>query len=133
MDNPNALRIDANSRQWGGQHHGSDDRKKQRASKLQALFAAIESGDLEAAKQALATLTAFDRPNLHDVDMAKIASALQGGNIYSAQYFMREYKTKSINAQSLSAFKVAVPKNLVGPGNQTTYELPGFNRVDIRA
>ncbi len=131
MDTSNALRIDANSRQWGGQHHGSDDRKKQRTSKLQALFAAIESGDLELAKQSLAALTAFDRPNLQDADMAKIASALQDGNMYSAQYFMREYKTKSINAQSLSAFKV--PKNLVGPGNQTTYELPGFNRVDIRA
>jgi len=63
MDTSNALRIDANSRQWGGQHHGSDDRKKQRTSKLQALFAAIESGDLELAKQSLAALTAFDRPN----------------------------------------------------------------------
>jgi hypothetical protein len=131
MDNSNALRIDANSRQWGGQHHGSDDRKKQRASKLQSLFAAIESGELELAKQALAALTAFDRPNLQDADMAKIASALQDGNIYSAQYFMREYKTKSINAQSLSAFKV--PKNLAGQGTQTTYALPGFHRVDIRA
>ena len=131
MDTSNALRIDANSRQWGGQHHGSDDRRKQRASKLQALFSAIESGDLELAKQALAALTAFDRPNVQDADMAKIVSALQDGNIYSAQYFMREYKTKSINAQSLSAFKV--PKNSSGPGNQTTYEFPGFHRVDIRA
>jgi len=51
--------------------------------------------------------------------------------MYSAQYFMRELKTKSINAQSLSAFKV--PKNLSSTGNQTTYELPGFHRVDIRA
>jgi len=131
MDTSNALRIDANSRQWGGQHHGSDDRKKQRASKLQSLFAAIESGESELAKQALAALTAFDRPNVQDADMAKIVSALQDGNIYSAQYFMREYKTKSINAQSLSAFKV--PKNSSGPGNQTTYEFPGFHRVDIRA
>jgi hypothetical protein len=63
--------------------------------------------------------------------MHKIASALQDGNMYSAQYFMREYKAKSINAQSLSAFKV--PKNLSSTGNQTTYELPGFHRVDIRA
>jgi hypothetical protein len=131
MDTSNALRIDANSRQWGGQHHGSDDRKKQRASKLQVLFVAIESGELELAKQALVALTAFDRPNLQDADMAKIASALKDGNIYSAQYFMREYKTKSINAQSLSTFKV--PKNLAGQGTQTTYELPGFHRVDIRA
>ena len=131
MDTSNALRIDANSRQWGGQHHGSGDRKKQRASKLQALFSAIESGELVLAKQALAALTAFDRPNVQDADMAKIASALQDGNIYSAQYFMHEYKTKSINAQSLSAFKV--PQNLTSTGNQGTYELPGFHRVDIRA
>ena len=131
MDTSNALRIDANSRQWGGQHHGSDDRKKQRASKLQALFSAIESGELVLAKQALAALTAFDRPNVQDADMAKIASALQDGNIYSAQYFMHEYKTNSINAQSLSAFKV--PQNLTSTGNQGTYELPGFHRVDIRA
>jgi len=63
--------------------------------------------------------------------MHKIASALQDGNMYSAQYFMRELKTKSINAQSLSAFKV--PKNLAAPLTQTTYELPGFHRVDIKA
>lgn len=131
MDTSIALRIDANSRQWGGQHHGSDDRKKQRASKLQALFSAIESGDLELAKQALAALTVFDRPNAQDADMNKIASALEYGNMYSAQYFMREYKTKSINAQSLSVFKV--PKNLAVPVTQTTYELPGFHRVDIKA
>jgi hypothetical protein len=131
MDTSNALRIDANSRQWGGQHHGSDDRTKQRASKLQALFSAIESGELELEKQALATLNAFDRPNVQDADMAKIVSALQDGNIYSAQYFMREYKTKSINAQSLSAYKG--PQNLAGAGNQAKYELPRFHRVDIRA
>jgi len=51
--------------------------------------------------------------------------------MYSAQYFMRELKTKSINAQSLSAFKV--PKNLAAPLTQTTYELPGFHRVDVKA
>ena len=110
---------------------GQTTAKSSARANYRLFFTAIESGDLELAKQALAALTAFDRPNLQDADMAKIASALHDGNIYSAQYFMREYKTKSINAQSLSAFKV--PKNLVGPGNQTTYELPGFNRVDIRA
>jgi len=72
MDTSNALRIDANSRHWGGQHHGSEERKKQRAS-----------------------------------------------------------KTKSINAQSLSAAKA--PTSQTTSVHHSKYELPGFNRVDLRA
>ena len=131
MDTSNALRIDANSRHWGGQHHGSEERKKQRASKLQALFAAIESSDLELAKKAYAALLIFDKPHIQDADMGKIGSALQAGNIYAAQYFMREYKTKSINAQSLSVAKA--PTSQTTSVHHSKYELPGFNRVDLRA
>jgi hypothetical protein len=108
MDTGNAFRIENNLRQFGRQGSSSGDGRQNRAHKIHVLFTALEAGDLEHARHAFAALLNFDVAFSQDPDLAKIGAALKSNNLYSAQHFMREYKTKLVNAQSLHPFKTPV-------------------------
>lgn len=131
MDTANAFRIENNLRQFGRQGSSSGEGRHNRAHKIHVLFSALEAGDLDHARHAFTALLNFDVAFSHDPDLAKIGAALKSSNLYSAQHFMREYKAKLVNAQSLQGFKASasIPAKTLErkPSND------GLVHIDLRA
>jgi hypothetical protein len=100
MDTSFSLRIDANARQWGGNHSPQGDRHNRRRQKLQALLQALKAGELDAARLAFTALINFDPSVSSDPYLHKIGSALQSSNLYAAQHFGLELQNRGWQLQS---------------------------------
>ncbi len=92
MDTSISLRVNDNSRQWGGNHSPQGERQNRRKQKLEALLQSIHVGDLEAARQAFIALVNFDLSVSTDPYLTKI------GKIYS------EIAKQKINISMLFSF-----------------------------
>ena len=101
MDTSISLRVNDNSRQWGGNHSPQGERQNRRKQKLEALLQSIHVGDLEAARQAFIALVNFDLSVSTDPYLTKIGAALQSSNLYAAKHFAQELQNRGGQLQSL--------------------------------
>ena len=127
METANMMRVNARPSSYGGQGQTPQDRQQQRRQKLGALFEAVEQGNLEASKLALKMLMHVDPSLAKDVHFVRLSKALDAGGMYLAQQFVREIKTKFINATPLL---VHAPK--IEPTSRL-YHTEGMHFVDTRA
>jgi hypothetical protein len=100
MDTSFALRIDANSKHWGGNSSPQGDKQQRRRQKLQALLQSLKAGELDAARLAFTALVNFDPSVSVDPCMNKLGAALQSSNLYAAQHFGLELKNRGWQLQS---------------------------------
>jgi hypothetical protein len=111
MQSASTLRVESNSRQWGGHGAAPGDKQQQRSRKLQALHDALKEGDLDQARFAFVSLVNFDPLITQDPLLAKIGAALQSSNLYTAQHFARELKAKGdvlVSRAPLAAHPIAI-------------------------
>jgi len=130
MDTSFSLRVDANARQWGGNHSPQGDRQNRRRQKLQALLQALKAGELDAARLAFTALINFDPSVSSDPFLHKIGSALQSSNLYAAQHFGLELQSRGWQLQSSS------PSNAVSSAtrrNDSVNGLHGETRINLYA
>jgi hypothetical protein len=90
METSVSLRVNDNSRQWGGNHSPQGERQNRRKQKLEALLQSISVGDLDSARQAFIALVNFDLSVSADPYLSKIGAALQSSNLYAAKHFAQE-------------------------------------------
>ena len=130
MDTSFALRIDANSKHWGGNNSPQGDKHQRRRQKLQALLEGLKAGELDAARLAFTALINFDPSISGDPCLNKIGSALQSSNLYAAQHFCLELQNRGWQLQS---------NKLLDDGHQTSKRSAsldshsGIQRIDLSA
>lgn len=90
MDSHNALRIEDRPHRWGGPGSQSGNRQQQRARKLQSLYEALQTGDLDHARQAFLALVNLDPFATTDPVLSKIGAALQSSNLHAARLYATE-------------------------------------------
>lgn len=126
METANMLRVNARSGSYAGHGNSSHDKQQQQRQKLLALLEAIQSGHLEAAKQAFQALVNGDANLLSDAHFVRLSKCLASANLYQAQQCARDIKSAWVNAQPLAAH----PK----PHAQAPAFRPdGLHVVDLRA
>jgi hypothetical protein len=130
MDTSFSLRIDANARQWGGNHSPQDDRQNRRRQKLQALHQALKAGELDAARLAFTALINFDPSVSSDPYLHKIGSALQSSNLYAAQHFGLELQNRGGQLQSHASVGHTQPSSKK-PESSASHT--GSPRIDLSA
>jgi hypothetical protein len=131
MDTSISLRINDNSRQWGGNNSPPGDRQSRRKQKLEALLQSIHLGDLETARQAFIALVNFDPSVSADPCLSKIGAALQSSNLYAAKHFAQELQSRGGQLQSMP-FEGHGLKQL-GKSLITHHSDSGDLRVDLSA
>ena len=127
MDTANMMRVNARSGGYAGHGGAPHDRQQTRRQKILALFEAVESGNLEAAKIAFKVLTNFDRSILSETAFARLSQTLEAGSVYVAQQIVRDMKIKLVNAHPIAARSNAssAPNHPVGSD--------GLHLIDLRA
>ena len=90
METSVSLRVNDNSRQWGGNNSSQGDKQNHRKQKMDALLLSINAGDLDSARQAFTGLVNFDLSVSADPCLSKIGAALQSSNLYAAKHFAQE-------------------------------------------
>jgi hypothetical protein len=73
METSVSLRVNDNSRQWGGNNSSQGDRQNRRKQKLEALLQSINAGDLDSARQAFIALVNFDLSVSADPYLTRLA------------------------------------------------------------
>lgn len=111
MDTSFALRIDANSKHWGGNNSQQGDKQQRRRQKLQALLQSLKAGELDAARLAFTALVNFDPTVSSDLYLNKLGAALQSSNLYAPQHFGLELQNRGWQLQF---------KKLLDDGHQTS-------------
>ena len=130
MDHVQASRVDGNPQRWGGQNSPQGDKQRRQAHKLQLLYAALNAGELEQARQAFVALVNVDPSVAHDPYLHKIGAALQSSNLYAAQHFGLELQNRGWQLQS---------NKLLDDGHQTSKRSAsldshsGIQRIDLSA
>jgi hypothetical protein len=109
METANMMRVNAHLGSYGGQGSSPQDRQQQRRQKIQALFDAVEHGQIDAAKHAFKILMNFDHVLSTDAQFVRLSKALEAGGVYLAQQIVRDIKAKFINATPLAAHAAHVP------------------------
>jgi len=110
METSVSLRVNDNSRQWGGNNSSQGDRQNRRKLKLDALLLSINAGDLDSARQAFTGLVNFDLSVSADPCLSKIGAALQSSNLYAAKHFAQELLNRGGLLQSFPSDGHAVKK-----------------------
>jgi hypothetical protein len=131
MDTSISLRVNDNSRQWGGNHSPQGERQNRRKQKLEALLQSIHVGDLEAARQAFIALVNFDLSVSTDPYLTKIGAALQSSNLYAAKHFAQELQNRGGQLQSLPMDGHGVKQMGESLAPQNVYS--GLLRIDLSA
>ncbi len=131
MDTFLAFRINGNDNQWSGKNSNHENRKDRRRQKLEFLFNSIKANDLESARQAYTSLLNFDQTLSDYPNFRKIGSALKDGNLYAAQYIIKEIDVHDVNFE-LTSTRLSDSKKILnssfGSKNQLT-----STKVDISA
>ena len=126
MKTANMMRVNARSGNFAGNGSAFHDKQQQHRQKVLALFEAINSGNLDAARHAFQALVNFDATTIADPQFARLAKFLEAGSIYLAQQLVKEIKSAWINAQPLRPTQ--------GRKSQaTSIRLDGLHVVDVRA
>ena len=132
MDTANMMRVNARSGGYAGQGGAPHDRQQMRRQKILALFEAVESGNLEAAKIAFKVLINFDRSLLSDSGFARLSQTLEAGSVYVAQQIVRDMKIKLVNAHPINAHAIAPQANTSRVANRPAVS-DGLHVIDLRA
>ena len=132
MDTANMMRVNARSGGYAGQGGTPHDRQHMRRQKLLALFEAVESGNLEAAKIAFKVLINFDRSILSETAFARLSQTLEAGSVYVAQQIVRDMKIKLVNAHPINAHAIATQTNTSRLANRPAVG-DGLHVIDLRA
>ncbi len=127
MDTANMMRVNARSGGYAGQGGAPHDRQQMRRQKILALFEAVESGNLEAAKIAFKVLINFDRSLLSDSGFVRLSQTLEAGSVYVAQKIVRDMKIKLVNAHP-----IAPRTNTSGAANRPAIS-DGLHVIVLRA
>lgn len=126
METANMMRVNARSGNFAGNGSAFHDKQQQHRQKVLALFEAINSGNLDAARHAFQALVNFDATTIADPQFARLVKFLEAGSIYLAQQLVKEIKSAWINAQPLRPTQ--------GRKSQaTSIRLDGLHVVDVRA
>ena len=126
METANMMRVNARSGSYAGHGGASQDKQQQHRQKVLALFEAINSGNLDAARHAFQALVNFDATTIANPQFARLAKFLEAGSIYLAQQWAHDFKSAWVNAQPL--------RQLQGQKSQVpTIRLDGLHVVDVRA
>ena len=67
--------------QSGGHSDGSDERRRRRELRMRALFSALQTGPIDAARLAFTALVASDADLAHNAILGRIGAALQSSNL----------------------------------------------------
>ncbi len=126
MNNANMMRVISRSESYAGNGNSHQDKRQQHRQKVLALFEAINSGNLDAARHAFQALVNFDASTLVDAQFVRLSKFLQAGSIYLAQQLVKEIKSNLANTASQAA---AQKKKSQAPA----LRLDGLHVVDIRA
>ena len=127
MDTANMMRVNARSNGYSGNSSTPNDKQQQHRQKVQALFEAIGSGNLETSRQAFRALVNFDPAAANDPQFLRISKFLDASSIYLAQQVVKEIKASWINAQPLRA--TSKPQQAQSPA----LRLDGLHIVDVQA
>ena len=127
MDTANMMRVNARSNGYSGNSSTPHDKQQQHRQKVQALFEAISSGNLETSRQAFRALVNFDPAAANDPQFLRISKFLDASSIYLAQQVVKEIKASWINAQPLRL--TPKPQQAQTP----SLRLDGLHVVDVRA
>ena len=100
MDTSISLRNFSNSGQRGGQHSHQGHGQSRRQQKLETLLQCIQTGEVDAARQAFITLVNFDLSVSADPYLSKIGAALQSSNLYAAKHFAQEFQSRGGQLQT---------------------------------
>jgi hypothetical protein len=127
MDTANTMRVNARSNGYSGNSSTPHDKQQQNRQKVQALFEAIGSGNLETSRHAFQALVNFDPATLNDPQFLRISKFLDASSIYLAQQVVKEIKASWIKAQPLRS--KPKPQKAQSPA----LRLDGLHVVDVRA
>ena len=127
MDTTNMMRVNSRSNGYSGNSNTPHDKQQQHRQKVQALFEAIGSGNLEASRHAFQALVSFDPSTFNDPQFLRISKFLDASSIYLAQQVVKEIKATWINAQPLRS--MPKPQKAQSPA----LRLDGLHVVDVRA
>ncbi len=100
MDTSISLRSYRNSGQRGGQHSHQGHGQSRRQQKLETLLQCIQTGEVDAARQAFIALVNFDLSVSADPYLSKIGAALQSSNLYAAKHFAQEFQSRGGQLQT---------------------------------
>jgi len=67
--------------QPGGHGDSSDERRRRRELRMRALFSALQTGPIDAARLAFTALVASDADLAHNASLGRIGAALQSSNL----------------------------------------------------
>lgn len=126
MHNANMMRVNSRSESYDGNGNFPQDKRQQHRQKVLALFEAIDSGNLDAARHAFQALVNFDASTLADAQFVRLSKFLQAGSIYLAQQLVKEIKSNFANTASQAAAQKKVSQ-------APALRLDGLHVVDIRA
>ena len=127
MDTANMMRVNARSNGYSGNSSTPHDKQQQHRQKVQALFEAIGSGNLDASRHAFRALVNFDSATLNDPQFLRISKFLDASSIYLAQQVVKEIKASWLNVQPLRS--TPKPQKAQSPA----LRLDGLHVVDLRA
>ena len=127
MDTANRMRVNARSNGYSGNSSTPHDKQQQHRQKVQALFEAIGSGNLETSRHAFQALVNFDSATANDPQFLRISRFLDASSIYLAQQVVKEIKASWIHAQPLRS--TPKPQKAQSPA----LRLDGLHVVDLRA
>ncbi len=127
MDTTNMMRVNGRSGSFSGHGNSPNNKQQQHRQKVQALFEAIGSGNLDASRRAFQALVNFDCATLNDPQFLRISKFLDASSIDLAQQVVKEIKASWINAQPLRS--TPKPQNAQSPA----LRLDGLHVVDLRA
>lgn len=128
----NALRIDSHSRQWRGQGFASDERRKRRVQKLQALYAALADGDLDGARHAFVALINADPSLSQEPSLSRIGSALQSSQLALAQQLAKTLQSRGLQWPLAADADPSTRQNTAASAPSTWYA-SGLRRIDFSA
>ncbi len=126
METANMMRVNARSGSFAGHGNSPHDKQQQHRQKVLALFEAVSSANLEAARQAFKALVHFDAALLVDAQFARLSKFLEAGSIYLAQQLVREIKTNWVNTLPLRPRQTP-------PNDPPRTHHDGLHLIDVRA
>lgn len=93
----NILRVEAGGQAHGHHGQGFAGHSEQKRRKLQALSDAIDKPDLQAASQVFAALLNLEPALKDDSQWRALGHALEKGELYVAQHFMKELHARGFH------------------------------------
>jgi len=132
MDTSLALRIHGNDSQWSGKNSNQGNGKDRRRQRLEVLFQSIRANDLDSSRLAYASIMNFDPILASSSYLKEIGSALKDGNLYAAQYFIKDIQINFLQFES-STSTLKDTRKVINSSSTLIKDQLTRNKVDISA